>query len=232
MSKRRIPYVLAAASIVVAGLTAFLIGRYALSKDAPAEAQVSPTGTPVIVEKPPHPSIAAAMTAIAEDNTKPRFVGELNGITFLGMGTPVPRSGKIACSNADLREVPSIQAGSAIRGSELDFDVTYLPPGLSLARETATVCNEEVIAAGRVYEGSSGRLLSIVRSKAAPVSVAYVSRDRLKPLTIGGRPSVLIEPIGFSPTGIIMRDEMGTLWKISADEIDVEEALEIAKGVR
>ena len=55
MSKRKIPYVLAAAFSVVAGLTAFLIGRYALSKDASAEAQVSPTGTSASMTLAPHP---------------------------------------------------------------------------------------------------------------------------------------------------------------------------------
>jgi hypothetical protein len=231
MRKPRLRFLLAASFIVVAGLAAFVIGRYAFSEDAPAGAQIDPSGTPVIVEKPPHPSIAAAMTAIAEDNTKPVFTGVLNGFTFIGEGTPFPRT-EGGCSNSQLRELSSSEARTAIRGSALDFQASDLPNGLRLVRETATVCDDEVVAVGRVYEGSGDRLLSIVRTKSAPVFPAVAPKDRLSSLTIRGRPSVLVTPIDFSPTIIIMRDDEGTLWTINAEEMDVDETRKVTEGVK
>ncbi len=143
LNQPRLRYVVAVVALLLAGGSAFLLGRYALSGDAPTEAQVSPSGTPVLIEQPPHPSIAAAMTAIAEDNEKPRFIGELNGFQFIGMDTPIPQDAQ-KCSNDKLQTVPSTQVHSAIRDSGLDFKVSHIPSGLSLAHETATFCHSQV----------------------------------------------------------------------------------------
>ena len=225
----KVKFLLSATSLVILGLAAFLVGRYAIAQDAAVVAQVDPSGTPVIVEKPPHRSIAAAKTAVAEDNQKTAFAGVLNGITFLGPGTPTPENAD--CENEELREVPASQASAAIRNSPLDFQVGSLPSSLRLTQERATTCDDDVVAVGRVYEGNDFRLLSIVRIQGAPVSAVMAPSDRLKPLTINGRPSVVVEPIGFSATVIIMRDEQGTVWTITADEIDADVAVEIAKGL-
>ena len=234
MRKPRLRFLLAASFIVVAGVAAFVIGRYVASEDTPVDAQVQPSGTPVVVEKPPHPSIAAEMTAIAEDNKKPLFTGVLNGFTFIGQGTPFPR-GDGACSNAQLRALSSSEARTAIRDSELDFQASDLPNGMRLVRETATLCNDDVVGAERVYEGSGDRVLEIGRTKTEPVFPAIAPKDRLSALTIRGRPSVLVAPIGSSPTMptiILMRDEEGTLWVINADGIDAAEARKVAEGVK
>src|SRR5688572_17815610 len=80
----------------IACIGLLLVTACAASGDDPPP---TPTVTLVVITQPPHPDIAAAMTAIAEDNLKPRFTGVLNGFTFIGLGTPVPRS--IDCTNAE-----------------------------------------------------------------------------------------------------------------------------------
>src|SRR3972149_7692853 len=118
MRKPKLRFLLATSLVVVAGLAVFVIGRYVASEDTPVEAQISPTGTPVVVEKPPHPSLAAEMTAIAIDNTKPWFTGVLNGFTFIGEGTPYPRvaGGR---SRSQLRGMSSSGARPARRDSRV-----------------------------------------------------------------------------------------------------------------
>ncbi len=231
LNQPRLRYVVAVVALLLAGGSAFLLGRYALSGDAPTEAQVSPSGTPVLIEQPPHPSIAAAMTAIAEDNEKPRFIGELNGFQFIGMDTPIPRDGQ-ECSNAELQPVPSTQVHSAIRDSDLNFEVGNITSGLSLARETATLCQGQVVSVGRTYEGSEGRSIEIFRVKSGPVVQSFAPLDRLKPTTIGGRPSILVVPVGFGPTIIFMRDEIGTKWTINGFELNTDEVTKVAEEIR
>src|SRR3972149_11067389 len=121
MRKPKLRFLLAASLGVVAGLAAVVIGRYVASEATPVEAQISPTGTPVVVEKPPHPSIAAEMTAIAIDNTKPWFTGVLNGFTFIGEGTPYPRvaGGR---SRSQLRGMSSSDGRTGIPASEIDLE--------------------------------------------------------------------------------------------------------------
>jgi len=230
MRKPRFRFLLAALFVVAAGLAAFAVGRYAASDDTPVGAQVDPSGTPVIIERPPHPDIAAAMTAITEDNKKPLFIGELNGFTFIGPGTPFPKV-EGGCSNAELRELSDSEARTAIRDSELDFEANELPSGLRLTNETAVVCKDDVVVIERVYEGSSDRVLTIGRVKSEPVGLAIAPKDRLLPLTIRGRPSVLVVPLTSSGTILFMRDDEATFWTINAEWMGVDEARKVAEGV-
>jgi hypothetical protein len=230
MRKSRFRFLLAPLVVVAAGLVAFAIGRYAASDDTPAIAQIDPSGTPVIIERTPHPDIAAAITAIAEDNRKPLFIGELNGFTFVGPGTPFPKV-QGGCSNAELRELNSSEAGAAIRGSGLDFEADDLPSGMSLTEETAVVCKDEVVVVQRVYEGSNDRVLTIGRARSEPVGLAIAPKDRLSPLTIRGRPSVLVVPLTSSGTILFMRDDEETFWTINAERMGVDETRQVAEGV-
>ena len=229
LNQPRLRYGVAVVALLIAGVTAFLVGRYAISGNAPTEAQVSPSGTPEVREQPPHPSIATAMTAIAEDNNKPPFVGELNGITFVGEGTPLPHTG--ACPREQLRPLTQSEAAQAIDASDLNFQTDYLSPGMKLSREEATACDKEIVAVSRVYEGSNGRLLSVVHEKKSPTVQVFAPEDRLKAQVIGGRPAVLVEPIGFSSTIIFMRDKDATFWTINGDELDPAEVLKVAGGI-
>lgn len=83
-------YGVALVVVLLAGLGAFFLGRYALSEDATTEAQVDPEGTPVIIEGEPHPEVAAMSTAVTEEQSKEPLVGEFNGATFLQAGEPIP----------------------------------------------------------------------------------------------------------------------------------------------
>lgn len=256
----RLRYIAAASALIVAGAAAFAFGRYAVSEDAPVGAQTNPErsagtpvftldpkgtpfppGTPVYVAGPdgtpvihipsaPHPDIAAAMTAIAEDNQKPRFIGELNGFQFIPMDIPVPEND--ICATEDVQVLYSSEARAALTGSRLDFELRYVPSGLNLVREITALCGEEVIVAELAYEGSNGRLLEVGRVKGKPIIPSFAPEDRLESLSIGGRPSVLVKPISHEPTVIFMRDDEGTLWTINADEIDMDEGLKVAEEIQ
>jgi hypothetical protein len=209
----------------IACIGLLLVTACAASGDDPPP---TPTATLVVITRPPHPDIAAAMTAIAEDNLKPRFTGVLNGFTFIGLGTPVPRS--IDCTNAELKALSTDEASEAIRASDLEFEPTILAPDLALVSERATICNDEVISVGRVYEGDSARLLSIVRVKAAPIIESSWAQDTLAPRILGGRDAVVVGPVATDSFIVFLRDEE-TLWIVSADPFEIDEVIAIADGL-
>jgi hypothetical protein len=240
-------YLLAAFSLLLAGTAAFAIGRYALSDDAPVGAQVGPVETPNpeevrdISEIPeselptPPPEIAARRTAVADDNAKPRFTGELNGFTFLGDGTPFPDPVH-NCTRGELREVRDGEARSVIQGSDVDFEATYLPSGSRLTVESSVLCGEEVISAGQAWELDSGRVVfSAIRMKGNPVFPAHAPEERMKAVTIAGRAAVVVEPLDpVNPrksTVIYMLDDDGTIWGINA-ELPTAEAIKFAEGLQ
>jgi hypothetical protein len=226
------PAVLATRRLIA--VLAFLVVACSSACNDPSPTPI-PTSTPalaptlVVIERPPHPDIAAAMTAVAEDNLKPRFTGQLNGFTFIGMGTPVPRTGN--CTNADLRALPPDGASDAILGSDLNFEVTDLPPDLMLVREHATVCGNDAVTASRVYEGDNARLLSVVRVKAAPIIESAWARDSLTPMNLGGRDAVVIRASPFDSFVVYLRDEE-SLWVVSADPFEFNEIVTITNGLR
>jgi hypothetical protein len=241
MKNPRLRFGAAITVLILAGLSAFLIGRYAASDDAPAEAQVVPEETPSPGETPqalasPDPDVVAMETAIAEDNEKPLFTGTLNGITFIGEGTPFPRpADDHICDNSDLRQVEGDDARDSTRDSALDFEATGLSSGLELVREIATLCGNDVINMARIYsdnaDGNTQRV-SIGRSNSAPAYPALAPRDRLEATTIGDREAVVVKSIsGVNRTRIIMRDEK-TIWTIIVDNIDEDDAIRMAEGVK
>lgn len=260
----RFRYVAAATVLILAGLSAFIVGRYAFSEDAPVEAQINPEpsagtpvytldpkgtpfppGTPVYVVGPdgtpvvhipsaPHPDLAARSTAIAEDNEKPRFIGELNGFRFIDLNDQAPQD-EGDCTRDELEFFVSDEARTVVHNSELDFEVTYVPSGSDQAAERATTCRGEVRLSERVYESNKDEnvhVLEIGRINSAPVVHSFAPEDRLEPRTINGRPSVLIEPVfGDHDAIIYMRDDEGTLWLINGSGIGTDEMIRIAEGI-
>ena len=243
-------YVLAALALLIAGTAAFAIGRYVASEDAPIQAQEGRDETPVPGETPeiiylasPHPDVLAMETAIAEDNAKPLFAGELNGITFVGEGTPFPSELGTPMPSEQAWEACSresvILAGEEARvaadDSDLDFRVSEVPSGLKLVEESTTLCMDEVLHIGRLYSDDADentRRLSIQRTKRLPEYPALAPEDRMEPTTIGGRRAVIVESIfGLDLTRIIMYDDEETLWTIIAERIDEDDAIEVAEGI-
>ncbi len=51
-------------------------------------------------------------------------------------------------------------------------------------------------------------------------------------MTISGRPSILVVPVGFGPTIIFMRDEIGTNWTINGFEINTDAVIQVAEEIR
>lgn len=225
----RLRFFAAAMAILFAGAAAFAVGRYVLAEDAATEAQISPDATPDIGADPPHPEIVAEMTAVAVDNSKERFVGDLNGITFVGQETPLPSID--GCPQIQLQTLSSDEARSSIAGSELAFNVGDIPRGLTMTNVLAALCDGEVIGAEFTYEGSNGRMLSIGRVKTLPQVPTFAPVDRLSPMTIGKRNAVLVEPIGRGPSIIFMRDEEQTFWTINGEQISTEEVLKVAESI-
>lgn len=226
--------------MLTAGLVAFLVARYALSDDSAVLAQVDPAGTPQVREMPPHPMIAAVMTATALDRAKPRFAGELNGITFVENGGFIPEIP--GCPRSSLKDVDPTQAASAVRSSSVDFTASYIPVGYSLTHETATKCGDgTVVAAGRAYDppppiqaslGQPFHPISISRIKGPAYLNVLAPQDRLTAMSIAGREAVVVSPIFDGDfTFTFMHDDQGTFWSVSAD-LPTAEVIKIAEGLK
>ncbi len=150
------------------------------------------------------------------------------------MSAPSPREDE-GCTRDEIQFYSTDEARAVVRDSKFDFEVAYVPSGLDLSHENATSCRGEATSSERVYVGKGdddGRLLEIGRIERSPVIPGFTPEDRIKPLTINGRPSILIEPVlGDRATIIIMRDE-GTLWQINGDEMTTDEVIKVAEGLK
>jgi hypothetical protein len=173
--------------------------------------------------------VAVRLTSIAEDREKPKFVGVLNGIQFVGGDAPAAPIG--ACTRDSLRQLPPSDAGLAIKESRLNFEPPYLPDGFELAIEDAFVCGEELVIAGRAYANDGGLPLSITRIAGPPVFDSVAPADRMEPRTFGGRPGVLIHPINPQDVALIFMYDGETSW-IVATAADVDELVMVATSVK
>jgi hypothetical protein len=170
------------------------------------------------------------MTAVAADDSKPWFVGEINGIEFIDDGSFPEIEG---CPRDILRELTGAERGSAIPISEIYFDAYYLPNGSRVVGESATDCEGILVGIGRLYESSdSQRPLSIVRTKGPAVYPPVAPVDRMEAVTFGERRGVLVKPrFDGDEVMVFLEDEAGTNWAIVWNpDLDVSMAIaEVSK---
>lgn len=186
-----------------------------------------------------------------EDAQKPRFNQEINGIV-VGPSAPAPDySALCAGPDVQLRYLP---AGSVI-GSELDFEPGYLPEGVQALPSPAAVavrkCGGTVVTVLKEYDVPakysdqhtgvllwSGGGFSIVRERstirAFPLSGAA---ERMGPISIAGRPAVLMRPvmpggvdIGMGNAAIVIAEDFG-LTAIQGSGLPLDEFIKIAEGL-
>lgn len=221
------PLVLVAV-VLAAGVSAFLISRFAFSDDNTATAQPAPSGTPTIVEQPP----TEAFLKVVEDSKKPRFVGELNGITFFAVASGPPKA-VTPCTSANQRVVEGTEAAEASKSSALDFTPDYLPKGYRLDHQEAFVCGSAATGISRAYrDDKSETPISIGHSYRPAQFVANAPADRLEAATVGGRPAVIQKPVfEGDTTTIYMRGENDDVLGVSGD-LPTDEVVKIAESLR
>jgi hypothetical protein len=172
---------------------------------------------------------------VEEDNQKPRFLGELNGIRFVEQTTSLD-------SGCAPGELVTDATPSQVLASPLNFRAEYLTDGLALAVEHFSQCSGKVIGIGRNYgnkEAPFPESVNIVRTGRRVVRVD-APRDRLETLEIAGKPAVLVK--GFAPPNqpqdsnfrhwtLIIAEDFGVTI-IEGGYLDLQELMKIAEAVR
>lgn len=221
----------ATAVIILAGLSVFMVGSYALSEDAATEAQASPDTTPAVVESDPHPEVAAMITAVAQEQTREPFAGEANGATFLQPGEPIPQSEE--CPNDRLVALSGDEARARLARSDASFEVTERPAGLTPDRVSVALCNDEVVSVQKVFIDNDNLEVYVIWKRFPAVYPALASEDRLEAREIAGRQAVLVKPIqeGLLNTIIVMQGEDGESHWLINGRLSVEDAIKVAEGL-
>ena len=223
----------AAAAAAIFGL-AFLVTTYAL----PAQKPPPPT---------PNATQLAQLTQIIEYNKAHivtpgvPFVGDVNGFTF--GGTPTRPAD---CNPRDLWSVGAEHGSSLLVDSDLDFQVGYIPAGYQSTvfapqgggdpsgHLIVTECQttSHVLSVRQTWR-SGGQSFDISRTPGAPTTGSSdITRDRLQPLQINGRPSLAIDRrFTGEKAAIVMRDDH-SVWSVSSTTLSIDELLKIAQSVK
>jgi hypothetical protein len=186
-----------------------------------------------------------------EDYGKPRFDQEINGI-LVGPTAPEPDyNGLCGGPDVELRYLP---AGSVV-GGDLDFEPGYLPEGVQPLPSPAAVavrrCSGTIVTVLKEYnvpakysdehEGVllwSGGGFSIMRERSSIRAFPlFGAAERMGPITIAGRPAVLMRPvmpagvdIGMGDGAIVIAEDFG-LTVIQGSGLPVDEFIKIAEGL-
>jgi hypothetical protein len=186
-----------------------------------------------------------------EDYGKPRFDQEINGI-LVGPTAPEPDDGGLCAGpDVDLRYL----SGEAVVDSDLDFEPGYLPEGVQLSPSPAAVavlkCDGTVVSVLKQYdvppkysdqhEGVllwSGGGFSIWRMLSTTHTFPlFGAAERMGPITVAGRPAVLMRPvmpasvdIGMGSGAIVIAEDFG-LTAIQGSGLPVGEFIKIAEGL-
>lgn len=213
--------------LATTAVSAFLVSRLFFSDDRSAKAQSTSSGTPTVVEQPPHGNLVKIM----EDSKKPRFVGELNGNVFFAVGSPPPLP-ITPCTGPDDGTVAGPRAGAVAVASPLNFAPGYLPQGYKLTYEEVGICNGAVATVSRSYVGTDPQApVSIAHFSGPPQFAAVAPVDRLQPTTVAGRAAVVVKPVFDGDTATVFMREEGSNWIVSAD-LPPAEVLKIAESLR
>lgn len=191
--------------VMAAGLGSFFAVRALRPESPPAIAQPAPTPvpSPPVQGPPPTPAVdpgAAADRALTADRAKPRFDGIVNGIRVFTEDPSIPfreSAFKLLCV-VDRDFTPSPEM---IRTSGLDFTVpAYLGPYYELA----SACGDTIVIFSRTFKEDHGvRYIERLRSNHV-WPAAQAPADRIKPVTVNGKPAVLISAIVVPETGQIL----------------------------
>jgi hypothetical protein len=164
------------------------------------------------------------------------FRGEINGFRFT---TPEDTSVRLLpepCNRPDWNRDAGSASASEVVGSGLNFSVAYMPLDWRLSSETGLKCSGVVTSVVRNYtRGGAGTYKAeetffVARIAGEPNVIANAAFEKLIPVTIGGRESVIIEAA--TPGGrtvLFMRDD-ASLWYVAGPVRD--EVLAIAQGLR
>lgn len=163
------------------------------------------------------------------------FRGEINGFLFT---TPEDTSVRLLpepCLRPDWNRDAGSASASEVAGSGLNFSVAYMPSDWRLSSETGLKCSGVVTSLVRNYtQGGAGTYKAeetffVARIAGEPNVVANAAFEKLTPMTIGGRESVVIEAAApGARTVLFMRDE-ASLWYVAGPARD--EVLAIAQGL-
>jgi hypothetical protein len=164
------------------------------------------------------------------------FRGEINGFRFT---TPEDTSVRLLpepCNRPDWNRDAGSASASEVAGSGLNFSVGYMPSDWRLSAETGLKCSGVVTSVVRNYtQGGAGTYKAeetffVARISGEPNVIANAAFEKLTPLTISGRESVIIEAATpGSRTVLFMRDD-ASLWYVAGAQRD--EVLAIAQGLR
>jgi hypothetical protein len=186
-----------------------------------------------------------------EDYGKPRSDQEINGILVGPTAREPDYNGLCAGPDVDSRYLP---AGSVV-GGDLDFDPGYLPEGVQPVPSPAAVavrtCSGTIVTVLKEYDVSpkysdqhegvllwSGGGFSIMRERSSIRAFPlFGAAERMGPITVAGRPAVLMRPvmpagvdIGMGDMAIVIAEDFG-LTAIQGGGLPVDEFIKIAEGL-
>ncbi|MGQ9573527.1 MAG: hypothetical protein ACUVV3_10185 [Dehalococcoidia bacterium] len=187
-----------------------------------------------------------------EDAQRPRFNQEINGI-LVGPTAPTPDYGGL-CDGPDV-ELLYPPAGSKV-GGDLDFEPGYLPEGVDAHPQPDHVavrkCSGTIVTVWKEYQVPSkfdqrdptsaplwsGGEFSIMRERSTVRAFPLMgAAERMGPITIAGRPAVLMRPvmpegvdIGMGDMAIVIAEDFG-LTAIQGSGLPLSEFIKIAEGL-
>jgi hypothetical protein len=169
--------------------------------DDPAEEFGDTADFPAATEQPSTPFNfdSASNAATAADNAKPRFEGEVNGISLFTRTATGPTFLYPDCP--DLALSTDI-APEDLYGTELDFEY---PDSLQVVLEGATACDGVGLTFGRDYLQSPKQpVRTISRIRAEHTVGINAPADRVVPIEVAGKDGVWIKPLVIEGTDIAL----------------------------
>lgn len=173
-------------------------------------------------------SVAEVIKLANEDDGKPRFIGNMNGIEF-----------KSEVGAVDLGCVGEIVDATAedVDTSPLNFIPSYLPKGASFVGQGASSCDGKLVSLGRLYSGPTFEV-NVARFS-GPSSSATAPVERIQETSVGHKRAVLISEL---PSPGMRRDSAQKAWKlviqepfgiteIRANGLTLGEIMNISKGL-
>lgn len=244
---------------VAVGGAAFVYGRERGASDSLASANSPALPAPETLPGPTDLPIPGAAPDTSrpgwgvpyrnEDEAKPRFDQEFNGIR---VGPTVRGATNNFCDWGDAQYTTSA-VGAA---SPLAMNIQSLPKNANLDRETVIQCRGTVVAVGREYSitpdadaesrvrsgaaswfdvGHGGAIYVSRGYKDFPASDSQIAAERWSAGTVGGRPAAIARPIldgGFGNSRVVVWDEARKIQVVvSGIEVRLETILRIAEEV-
>jgi hypothetical protein len=147
------------------------------------------------------------------------------------------------CSTGELPQIVATNPESKlVHDSGLGFDLTYVPAGYQLedlldgghntGPVIAGVCDGTAISLIETWHSPTGGQFTVSRRSGPSVIVSYISKDRLKATTLGGRPAIVVEP-RYDGEGIdiSLRDDH-SIWGVGSKDLSMDELQQVAAGLR